>query len=64
MGYWRCLDCDALTGVPESHEVCPKTGDKTRWEHCTCGSGGHPRKCDLHPLALARHLAELNEDEP
>lgn len=63
MGHWRCLDCDVLTGVPESHEVCPQTGDKTRWERCTCGSGGHPRRCDLHPDAYDAHLAELNEDE-
>lgn len=29
---------------------------------CTCGSGGHPRKCSLHPWAYQQHIAELNHD--
>jgi hypothetical protein len=39
---------------------------------CTCGSGAHPRRCELHPDAYDRHIAELNrandednaQDEP
>lgn len=27
---------------------------------CTCGSGAHPRRCELHPDAYDRHVAELN----
>lgn len=27
---------------------------------CTCGSGGHPRKCDMHPEAYRLHVALLN----
>lgn len=27
---------------------------------CRCGSGGHPRRCERHPLAYDRHIAELN----
>lgn len=62
MGYWRCLNCGTLTGVPGSHPVCPEGGPPTAWERCTCGSGGHPRRCELHPEAYAAHLAELCED--
>lgn len=29
-------------------------------EGCTCGSGGHPRKCARHPGAFDRHCEELN----
>jgi hypothetical protein len=28
---------------------------------CRCGSGGHPRKCERHPLAYDHHCAELNQ---
>jgi hypothetical protein len=36
---------------------------------CTCGSGAHPRKCELHPAAYALHVAMLNvenvcQDQP
>ena len=31
----------------------PKTG-------CRCGSGGHPRKCELHPWAYDLHRQEIN----
>jgi hypothetical protein len=27
---------------------------------CTCGSGGHPRECKLHPELYRLHIAELN----
>jgi hypothetical protein len=27
---------------------------------CRCGSGAHPRKCDLHPERYRLHVAELN----
>jgi hypothetical protein len=27
---------------------------------CTCGSGGHPRACKLHPELYRLHVAELN----
>lgn len=27
---------------------------------CTCGSGGHPRECKLHPELYRLHVAELN----
>lgn len=27
---------------------------------CTCGSGGHPRDCKLHPELYRLHIAELN----
>jgi hypothetical protein len=29
---------------------------------CTCGSGGHPRRCTQHPKAYDEHVAELNEE--
>ena len=31
----------------------PKTG-------CRCGSGAHPRECELHPELYRLHIAELN----
>lgn len=27
---------------------------------CTCGSGGHPRECAKHPLAMELHCAEMS----
>ena len=36
----------------------------TEWQDtqtpCTCGSGGHPRKCKRHPLRFKMHCAELD----
>lgn len=29
-------------------------------QRCTCGSGGHPRRCELHPLSWDSHIAEIN----
>lgn len=29
---------------------------------CTCGSGGHPRRCRIHPWAFQQHVFELNHD--
>lgn len=31
-----------------------------RDQRCTCGSGGHPRQCALHPESYRLHVAELN----
>lgn len=62
MGHWRCLRCDVLTGLPASHPTCTD-GAPPDWEHCTCGSGAHPRECVLHPDEYAKHVAELNEFE-
>ena len=59
LAYWRCRTCEYITGKPESHAP----GHVPDWERCTCGSGGHPRQCELHPNAYERHVAELNEIE-
>lgn len=29
---------------------------------CTCGSGGHPRKCKVHPWAYQQHIMDMNHD--
>ena len=29
---------------------------------CRCGSGGHPRRCEVHPWAFDQHVADLNHD--
>jgi len=29
---------------------------------CTCGSGGHPRYCNKHPLAMRIHIAEWQNE--
>lgn len=34
--------------------------DRERDPGCTCGSGGHPRACALHPESYRLHVAELN----
>jgi hypothetical protein len=57
MGHHKCLRCGYLTGIPSSHTTCGN-----HWEVCTCGSGGHPRRCDLHPGAYEEHIAELNRE--
>lgn len=31
---------------------------------CTCGSGAHPRRCNLHPDAYEKHITELEGEEP
>jgi hypothetical protein len=46
-----------MTGMPESHPICE--GKPTSWFVCTCGSGGHPRRCKEHPGAYEEHLREL-----
>lgn len=61
MAYYRCLNCDVMTGIQESHQRCPD-GREPVWEHCTCGSGGHPRRCDLHPGAYEEHIAEMETE--
>lgn len=31
------------------------------WENrCTCGSGGHPRRCELHPDRYELHCLEMS----
>lgn len=53
-------------------EPCPVCGDvdpEVPCDHaqpapaetasCTCGSGAHPRKCEVHPLGCAEHCARL-----
>jgi len=33
---------------------------------CRCGSGAHPRRCEVHPLAFDEHARELqaiNDEE-
>ena len=58
MGHHRCLGCDVITGIPASHPLCH--GVAPTWEVCTCGSGAHPRRCELHPKAFAEHVDHLN----
>jgi len=29
---------------------------------CTCGSGAHPRHCEVHPDNYAKHVAELQKE--
>lgn len=33
-----------------------------RQERCTCGSGGHPRRCTEHPERFQAHIDELNAE--
>lgn len=40
----------------DSETMLPVDSD----QRCTCGSGGHPRRCALHPLSWDSHIAELN----
>lgn len=58
---WRCMGCDFRTGVLDiaSRHRCGNSG---RWEHCTCGSGGHPRRCELHPGAYEEHCREIDRE--
>ena len=56
MGHWRCKVCNYITGAPETHRF----RHIPDWEHCTCGSGAHPRRCELHPEAYQQHVEELN----
>jgi hypothetical protein len=60
MGYHRCLGCGVMTGMPESHPIC--AGEPPHWLVCTCGSGGHPRRCEEHPGAYEEHLRGLNAE--
>lgn len=60
MGYYICLGCNLKTGNPNLHTIC--NNKLTQWEICTCGSGGHPRWCDLHPKAFKEHIAEINTE--
>lgn len=34
--------------------------DNVRSTLCTCGSGLHPRRCDVHPGAFNEHVRQLN----
>ena len=60
MGYRKCLGCGYTTGDTSTHRECAKSGTAIEWEACDCGSGGHPRKCALHPSEYDRHCAELS----
>jgi hypothetical protein len=65
VGHWRCLECGIKTGTPEKHdELIAKYSipHTPNWEHCSCGSGPHPRRCELHPNVYDFHCAELNKD--
>jgi hypothetical protein len=42
----------ALVSLPHCDHVKP----------CTCGSGGHPRKCERHPGRFSIHCMELSMD--
>jgi hypothetical protein len=37
-----------------------KLCDTIRTTYCTCGSGGHPRRCKLHPGAYDHIIREMN----
>ena len=57
MGYSKCRSCGYTTGIESSHPA-----DHTpEWERCTCGSGGHPRRCTAHPAAFDQHVFMLDE---
>lgn len=58
MGASTCKVCGYRTGVESSHPA----GHAPDWERCTCGSGNHPRACELHPGAYAEHIAELDAE--
>lgn len=30
---------------------------------CKCGSGGHPRRCEVHPFTFDAHVAEINFED-
>jgi hypothetical protein len=47
-----------MTGDPTRHMEC-----NAGWDICTCGSGAHPRPCDLHPDAYEAHVTELASTE-
>lgn len=59
MGAWRCLGCNLRTGDKNYHQECPVLGTDIKWELCNCGSGGHPRRCELHPEVFEEHIKEL-----
>lgn len=47
---------------PTGCVACPTCGSADLVEHCTCGSGAHPRRCALHVGAYEAHLADLASD--
>lgn len=60
MGYIKCLKCEIdLSGLAAVDHVLCCDGEI---ERCTCGSGVHPRHCDLHPLAYEFHVRSLNAE--
>lgn len=59
MGHYRCLTCEHRTGLTIT--ACPQCGGISI-EHCTCGSGGHPWRCLIHPDEYQRHIDELNAE--
>ncbi len=58
MGYYRCGKCNILTGIPLENNRCKECF--ATMEHCTCGSGGHPRRCFLHPDQYYLHCFDLD----
>ena len=61
MGAHTCLSCGLRTGRPDLHPTC--NGEPPPWEVCTCGSGGHPRWCDLHPGTWDEHVRAINVED-
>lgn len=62
MAYRKCMSCGYLTGNTATHDPCPLLGATPFWEVCDCGSGGHPRRCALHPDAYDAHCADLSAE--
>lgn len=60
MGYRRFACGHPITGI----DHCPVCGSTDLVEHCTCGSGGHPRRCATHPDEYDKHIAELDGEPP
>jgi hypothetical protein len=57
---WTCKGCGFHTVAISPDAEAHRCGNSGTWERCTCGSGGHPRECELHPEAYAAHCAELD----
>lgn len=56
MGY-RLFACGH---EPTGRDTCPVCGSAALVERCTCGSGAHPRRCELHPNAFDKHVASID----
>ena len=60
MGAWTCQGCGFRTGSADDAAWSHRCGASGLWFRCTCGSGGHPRECELHPENYGKHIAELD----